>query len=185
MVIPWDASFSLQTTLEGPWNAWSCLVASLNAETPFEEMTKPSALKGELRSQCTRLNIPHLQGLDRPWKLQTAFLLFQDRTLKISDFQLNSDFLELLVQGTLNADLSVRKANVSFSFPQLSLLRPDVSFPIYGAISGKGQVDAKSASFAFASQNLKINRQFFAVLEGQLNAAKEREELARILRISC
>lgn len=162
--VPMDASFILQTTLEGPWKTWAALATSEPAAT--------DALKGELKSQIYRLQLPRLKALNRKWNAETSFQIAPDRLLKISNFELKSDLLEFFLNAHLNPDFSIRKLKTALSCPNLSLFKPDLPFGLRGTFSAQGEINAKNATFEFKTDHLAFGKQKFDILQGNLKSVK-------------
>jgi autotransporter translocation and assembly factor TamB len=157
--LPVDTSFSFEALLQGPWKTWK----GLFFPKPDELFLKP--LKGEMKLDVSKLDLPELKDLDQSGFIETSFDLYANQSFEIRTLSLKSDLVCLKGSGNPN--------NFSFSFllPHLSRLAPHLG----GILTGNVKFDGLAYSMDIESSQLEVGAATYTSLFGKLEAEKKHD----------
>ncbi len=140
-----------QLSLQGPWSTWEGI---LN-DVPFTK--GPLVVKG--KGKLTAFAFKAYPLLNRDWKFKTQCSVLCSKEIEIQNLFLSSDLIGVKARGHLYEELSLSKAVLAFSLPDLSLF--DYPGHIHG--SAKGKMVLQKGEFKGSMQTQKLEVENFAI----------------------
>ncbi|MCX6988319.1 MAG: translocation/assembly module TamB [Chlamydiae bacterium] len=129
LTLPFEVDFALKSSFKGPWRSFTALIQDTGDLAPPIQIA--------MIAEAQHLNVPTLPILNNSWKTSGAFLLYPDSSIVCKKLSVQSSFLELISQFTLDPTQHLTKLDTIFAFSDLSLFSPITGVNLEGDMTGK------------------------------------------------
>lgn len=129
LTLPFEVDFALKSSFKGPWRSFKALIQDPSDLAPPIQIA--------ITAEAQHLNVPTLPILNNSWKTSGAFLLYPDSSISCKKLSVQSSFLELISQFTIDSTQHLTKLDTLFSLSDLSLFSPITGVNLEGKMTGK------------------------------------------------